>query len=269
LIRRSHIGLFLYDADEYFARCSGVLVEMLKAAVPVIAPPGCWMGDQIAESIQLHRDGLIGGTRVVARLNAADADWEAGRAQRYYIWRRDARLLVGRDAVPPTARLQVPDGATHVGVRFRWTATNGKGSYLEVAAAQAGDSIAPPSREIVGMRAAGKPVMVLFPIVSQAAPLELRWRNAFGESMLEVEDLEFQFLSAGAQGLPLGSVGLLAAGIDQVPRLLRDVADHYEHYRRSAEAFAPAWGEWHSPDKVVRMLTETRPSDVRVSRHAA
>jgi len=50
LIRQADIGLFLYDPRRYFARCSGVLVDMLSAGIPVIVPAGTWLADQIGET---------------------------------------------------------------------------------------------------------------------------------------------------------------------------------------------------------------------------
>ncbi|QDV44831.1 hypothetical protein Enr13x_47020 [Stieleria neptunia] len=41
------IGLFLYDAERYVARCSGVLLEMMIRGVPVMVPDGCWLADQV------------------------------------------------------------------------------------------------------------------------------------------------------------------------------------------------------------------------------
>ena len=41
------VGLFLYDPDRYVARCSGVLLEMFIAGVPVIVPANCWLADQV------------------------------------------------------------------------------------------------------------------------------------------------------------------------------------------------------------------------------
>jgi hypothetical protein len=59
----------LYDADQYYARCSGVMVEMLKAGVPVIVPAACWMAEQIAEPIFRHRDqGCIQCARKLSEL---------------------------------------------------------------------------------------------------------------------------------------------------------------------------------------------------------
>jgi len=44
------IGLFLYDPSTYKRRCSGVLVEMLAAGVPVVVPADTWLAEQIHAS---------------------------------------------------------------------------------------------------------------------------------------------------------------------------------------------------------------------------
>jgi hypothetical protein len=258
LIRSSDIGLLLYDAQQYYARCSGVMVEMLKAGVPVIVPAGCWMADQIAEPIFAHRDRLCQQMSVVARLTPADADWEAGRAQRYYLWRSDARLLVGGDAGCPKTRLFVPPSASHLCVRFRWAASSMRGAYLQLSASSSHEvhHDAVSLREVVGQRTTDAPLPILLPISPGAREVQLIWQNAFGQHMLELEDVDFVFLASGDTPCPLGSVGLVSAGLDQAPRLLRDMAEHYAHYRRAAERFAPGWGQRHSPEKVVRLLTD-------------
>ncbi len=51
------IGLFLYDPVRYVARCSGVLLEMMIAGVPVIVPDQCWLADQLESA---GGDGSIG-----------------------------------------------------------------------------------------------------------------------------------------------------------------------------------------------------------------
>jgi hypothetical protein len=258
LIRNSHIGLLLYDANQYYARCSGVMVEMLKAGVPVIVPAGCWMAEQIAEPIFAHRDLLCQTIPVVAHLTPQDADWEAGPQQRYQMWRRDSHLLVGGETAPVRTRLVLPAAASHVCIRFRWAATNPRGSYVAVSASSKrdGEHIVLTS-EVVGVRRQNAQASVLLPLTSAARELRLTWQNAFGTQVLELENVEFLFLSAGSRACPLGAVGLIAAGVDQAAALLRDIADHYAHYRRTAEAFAPAWGEWHSPAKVLQLLTVT------------
>jgi hypothetical protein len=217
------------------------------------------MADQIAESIFSHRERLCRTAAIAAHLTPAEADWEAGRAQRYYLWRRDARLLVGGSDAALCTRLAIPDGATHLCVRFRWSAMNPQGSYVELAAeTKIATRPLAAMREIVGMRPNGAAVPVLMALGPHVRSLQLTWRNAFDDQTLSLEDVEFLFLSAAKNAGALGAVGLVAAGVDQAPRLLRDIADHYAYYRSTAEAFAPAWGEWHSPEKVVHLLTQAR-----------
>ncbi|MCA9139857.1 MAG: glycosyltransferase [Planctomycetales bacterium] len=51
------VGLFLYDADRYVARCSGVLLEMMIRGVPVIVPDRCWLAEQVRAA---EKSGPIG-----------------------------------------------------------------------------------------------------------------------------------------------------------------------------------------------------------------
>ena len=53
------IGLFLYDPVRYVARCSGVLLEMFVAGIPVIVPEKCWLGEQV---LGAGGNGVIGYT---------------------------------------------------------------------------------------------------------------------------------------------------------------------------------------------------------------
>ena len=45
----------------------GVLVEMLCSGVPGIVPAGCWLAEEIAESIYQHLDQLSEHVPAVAR----------------------------------------------------------------------------------------------------------------------------------------------------------------------------------------------------------
>ncbi len=62
----------LYDPTRYYARCSGVLLEMLCAGVPVLVPAGGWLADQIEDTNQRYLD------EVALRAPAAMACPESG-----------------------------------------------------------------------------------------------------------------------------------------------------------------------------------------------
>ena len=43
VVRDSDVALFLHDGRAYYSRCSGVLVDMLAAGIPVLVPAGSWL----------------------------------------------------------------------------------------------------------------------------------------------------------------------------------------------------------------------------------
>ncbi len=54
LIASADIGLFLYDPNTFRRRCSGVLVEMLAAGIPVVVPAGTWLSQQLESAGAEH-----------------------------------------------------------------------------------------------------------------------------------------------------------------------------------------------------------------------
>jgi hypothetical protein len=263
LVRRSHIGLLLYDADQYYVRCSGVMVEMLKAGVPVVVPAGCWMADQIAESIYAHRDAICERLQNLATLTASAATWKNGAGRRIHAMHADESFKFSGGDETLVSQIRMPPGATHVCIRFRFGARTERGEYAELIATQTSDGKRQVSsrREILGQRACAQPISMLIPLVAQTRLLQTVWRNGYGMRAIDIRNVEFVFLKATGSSCPLGAVGLISAGIDQAADLVRDIADHYDHYRQTAVAFSTAWGEWHCPQKVVRLLTERSADD--------
>jgi hypothetical protein len=56
LVLEADMAILPYDARHYYARCSGVLVEMLSAGVPVIAPGGCSMSSDLVRTSAARRN---------------------------------------------------------------------------------------------------------------------------------------------------------------------------------------------------------------------
>ncbi len=64
-VQSADVGVLLYDREIYFARCSGVLVELLSAGVPVLVSAGCWMADQLADVTRDYHTSLRHNGRVL------------------------------------------------------------------------------------------------------------------------------------------------------------------------------------------------------------
>ncbi|HZZ72011.1 MAG TPA: hypothetical protein VFE24_07140 [Pirellulales bacterium] len=237
LITDSDIGLLLYDRHQYQARCSGVLVELLSAGVPVLVPAGCWLADQIAEEIYRHREIVV-----------------AGMQRHGPEVRLDLRRLNGQAGTI----LQVARPASHLLYSLRWQAREQAQTYCRLQMRQRNSSGRPleTTVEILSPRPDAQTATMLVPLRAEAAQVEIEWRTALTDQPLEVLAAGAQFLATGPEAIamPRGAVGLLFSDPAQTPDLLRDLVTHYRHYERTAAAFARRFFAEHSPAHVVAML---------------
>ena len=151
----SDIGLLMYDSLVYHVRCSGVLVEMLGAGVPVVAPAGCWLGDQIAEPIYAHQEQLRERHPVLANLPAVRLDWKIAVQNPV-----ERGIIVGVDtpcASFPAAIAQaaVPAHASHLLLLLERDEPNPWNHYCSVSVEQRSAEGQPirRSRDTIGYRA--------------------------------------------------------------------------------------------------------------------
>ncbi|HEX4146669.1 MAG TPA: hypothetical protein VHY91_24415 [Pirellulales bacterium] len=254
----SDIGLLMYDNLTYHVRCSGVLVEMLSAGVPVVAPAGCWLADQISEPIFAYQQQLRERLPVLANLTAAQLDWKIALENPV-----EPGIIVGVDtpcATFPGAVCQtaVPAHASHLLILLERDIPNPWNYYSSVNVEQRdadGKSLA-RRRDIVGHRDAGGPMTVLVPLHGQCRQIEIRLQTAFGHEPFLLRRIECSFLAASDLSQPArGAVGQLASDAGQVADCLRDIVDHYDHYEKSARAFAATWAPVHTAGQVLSDLT--------------
>jgi hypothetical protein len=259
LISSADIGLFLYDSDRYYTRCSGVLVEMLACGVPVIVPAGNWLSEQIAEPIADHLEGLLQQCKILKSWRVEGAAWTGAEFCNECCREASATMTVPPKSDALMAVLEPGDG---------WAT----GSYLRLSAEPLDQDgkVMHVETAIVGRRAEERPAAGLVRLQPGAAKIRLRLGNAFRGDELSVAGVTFHFVSSPAGGeLPGGARGLIAASTDQVPALLADMVRHYPHYRQTAAAFAPQWVCEHHPRRTIEMLLAADESRVRSSRQAA
>lgn len=253
LVRSSDVGLLLYDSARYYARCSGVLLEMLGAGVPVIVPGGCWLAEEIWEENQRHLDHVAGHTQALARVTLAQMIWELPRLPSST---QDAasRNVVCFDPAAAFSEIDAPPGAATLLVRFRWLAPTTAGTYIQLDLEQFDPTGSRLSSfaAIAGRRSSDGTVSVLFHLADGAKHLRLAWRNAWDTAEISVTNVECLLL---AHHEPAGAVGLTAANMDQSGELLDDVLRHIDHYRHCAAAFATRCAQHHNADQIVALLT--------------
>ncbi|MCA9261194.1 MAG: hypothetical protein KDA61_18390, partial [Planctomycetales bacterium] len=231
LVRHSDVGLFLYDRRRYFARCSGVLVEMLSSGVPVIVPAGSWLAAQIAAENQRWL------ADVAARFGEDDApQW---------------------DAEHRTADVSWPRGAGQALLEFE-LASAAPPTQLQAVQAVVRQSTTPAtSSEIEIVEGDGRLLRMLVTRKNEASSLGWEVRPAFDAPMPSLVHTRVRFLPTEDAGLiPQGAVGIAFGTYSAIPGKLREIVDHHRHYRREARRYAEAWRLDASADVIVARLAE-------------
>jgi len=254
----SDIGLLMYDSMVYHVRCSGVLVEMLSAGVPVVAPAGCWLADQISEPIYAHQEQLRERLPVLANLTMAQLDWKIAVANPV-----EPGIIVGVDtpcaSFPGAVCLAaVPAHASHLLLLLDRDAPNPWNYYSSVRVDQqdAEGRTCQRRRDILGYRDSGGRMTLLVPLESQSRQVEIRLQTAFGHEPFLLRRMDCCFLAASDFSQPArGAVGQVASDAGQVAECLRDIVDHYDHYDKTARAFAAGWAPVHTAGQVLSDLT--------------
>ena len=234
-IRQSDIGLLLYQSDDYFARCSGILLELLTAGVPVIVPAGCWLSDQI-ETINAQY------IRSLAEANER-ASWTQSNAE---------------IECPPLIlkpKLHIDEQVGNVVVRLHWKTGVGPGQYARIELLQLDEEHRTVARQalICSCRATESTTWAAFEAHPQAHTYQLGLANAYGQQPLPVCDVSISW--CGGESQPISQIGLAIADFRQVPWLISEIVQHYSHYRQSAQLFSRKVIEQHDPSQTIRRLS--------------
>lgn len=237
-IRSAHIGLFLYDSRTYYARCSGVLLEMLAAGIPVIVPAGCWLAEQLAEPQQRYLAGLASRSRLDTAPPLAPP--------------HEQLLVRGRSAA---VVIEAPVAVAAAELWLHLRAAGKARPWLRVdCEPHCGDS--PIQSAVFAVGPQESPLRVMFPASGAA---RLRLYNAYGDEPIRLEEVTLHCVSdslAGGKARPTGAVGLIAAENGQLPGLLAQMHAHYAHYRATAREFSRAVLQRHHPQRTLQALLQ-------------
>lgn len=268
LIRETDLALFLYDSWRYYARCSGILVEMLSAGVPVVVPAGCWLAEQIAPRVYEHALQAAAAGPVVAVVRGADVDWQpAGTTAPT----DPGSVRFHGNPHGSWTDIAVPENASDGVCSLTWRAAREQGTYVRLETQQfAADSTAlGPTAYVLGPARGQGDAAALVRLNPRARRLRCVLSNAYHAAPVTLDGFAIQFLGPAADGQPRpqSAVGLIAAASAEIPRLLREVVEHHAHYRATARAFARTWYAEHHPRQTLACLLDRagRAAD----RHAA
>lgn len=249
LIRTADAGLFLYDAQQYVTRCSGVMTEMLCAGIPVIVPAGTWMASEIARPISEHRRRLSKQLPCLVQLR--------GAADKHHAERRHAiggsTFAIQRQVDSWIAEFDLPAGAGLVEVSVAPQRCELHQEFRAELAVVDAESTSPTMDTVLvdGDRQSS----LLWLPVSGGLRAKLTLSVMQGELPAHSSQMQIRILGLpGDRRGPTGGAGLVWSDMSQLPRLFDELVTHYAHYRNSARQFSKHFAPPHHPQCLVQRL---------------
>ena len=266
-LRNSDLGLLLYDARTYYARCSGILIELRSAGVPIIVPAGCWMADEISKPNFDYLDEISNNfnamdeiwlsEHALTRSEKAGCEFTIKSTSRH----AEQNCLYCRDPLhSPAFLMHARSSVNKILVDFRWGPGVDHGTYIRIRLLQfdsAGNRIEADDT-ILGIREGNLKSLALFNQHPSAHRLQIEFSNAYTSDIIKLVDARLRFFNSGPHSghFQLGKVGMVASDLTYVPKLLREFVQNADHYKLSARSQAFDYAQKHSPDMVIKRLLE-------------
>ena len=264
LIKSTDIGLLAYDPRAYFGRRAGILGEYLCAGRPVIVPAGSWLAEQIALHTQDYITEQLQRQRVAFDADLADMQCAPGNVPQH-----GGIVAFDYSRRPFMATIPIQQPVDALSFEFRWHWPMIAGSFCRIELSQFDDCgrMLDQQMDVLGIAHSNVAIRSLVSIRGQTQQIVVRITNAFDECSLSVRDLRAIGLAANGQTLPRSAVGIVAASNEWLPAAVREIVEHYDHYRQTAIQWSLKFREAHLPERTFAELIAKKgpPTSLRRS----
>ncbi|MCH2182808.1 MAG: hypothetical protein MK108_12460 [Mariniblastus sp.] len=250
LISNTDCGLLVYDSRAYYGRRAGVLGELLSNGKPVIVPAGCWLADQIQDSVFSHV------RRLVAQRDVATVEWSQCESDARNVPLPGGVLSFDQSRHPflfgfSREQISLPR-FNGFAVEFDWHWPQVRGVYcrIEVEFLDAVGKTVGSSIQVIGHSSRAIKPSVIFQCFEPFESVRVKLNNAFHDSNASVRNLEVKCFEL-EQPVASGGVGVIAADQAEVPRAVDEIVRHYDHYRDTAEVHSRDWRTRHEPGQTI------------------
>lgn len=268
LIKTSDCGLLFYDSRAYFSRRAGVLGELLSCGKPVIVPAGSWLAEQIAEPIFKHGDQLIRDFKTIRTISTREFEWASenvplpGNVLSFDQSKHPFQFTTDRQ---PDENLMI--------LEFDWHWPESPGTFCRIEFTQrdtAGTAIS-KTNSVVGHRRNNQKSNAIFELSPNTAFVEFKLSNAFHESTASIRRAQIRTIQLDSSNTsqPVGAVGIIASDEADLANCVKEMVNHFAHYRDSAMQFSKQWRTRHEPQTTLDFLVGRNQQSNSVSREFA
>jgi hypothetical protein len=285
LLLETNIMLLPYEADNYYARSSGILVECLAAGIPVVVPSATWLSRQFIREVYRHQESLHKAMKATEYFSDSEILWKRNNSEVSPFV--NGELIFGGESTKAYCWLERPISSTHLYVSFAINAPIRSCVRVDLAqlrndktttkfisqvienlsddeesnkttttttttfTTSTSTSTSTPSHSSSDLYS------VLVPLESDCYKIWLGFKNAFGNKAIKLIRINVAFQEPGENSsklFPKGAVGLAYDNPYEISGLLRDIIDNYPHYRRTALAFSREYLKVHNAGHLVEEI---------------
>lgn len=242
LIQSTDIGLLAYDPDMYYARRAGILGEYLSVGRPVVVVAASWLAETVQDAANSYVPQLI-------RDHEVTAQWKVDSSGKCVPWSESSADVLSFERGPICATLELEHPVDALAVQYfsHYPQSHGAFCRIDFQSFSHGNPSGKSQSVVLGSRAATDLISTVFTIRPGADRCQIRLSNACNASRISVRDLRVTGLATGGQKVPRSSIGFIAADFESIPDAVREVVEHYAHYRSTAEIFSEPYRIRHRP----------------------
>jgi glycosyltransferase involved in cell wall biosynthesis len=258
LILSGDISLLPYERDNYYARSSGILVESLAVGMPVIVPAGTWMAEQFIEETYNYHATLRNSMKVVKTLKGTKLEWSNMKDSKMNPISQEQLIFQG-EAAKSFCWLDLSRSISFLLISFKVNNAQ-PGTFIRICIdQQTSEGYSLLKRTfLLGKTSSQYSSSILLPIDNNAKKTLFSFSNAFSNFPVAIADMQIDYLNSTALNkCPLGSIGLAYSNPEEISDLIRDMVDHYPHYRETAHSFSTSWLEKHNAQRLIKELKRT------------
>ena len=158
-------------------------------------------------------------------------------------------------------------------LEFDWHWPEAPGTFCQISVTQrdsCGNTLMKTNR-VVGHRRNNKKPNTIFKIAPDTTIVEFNLSNAFHESAASIRHTQVRTfkLDASEHDQPVGAVGVIASDEANLAVAVREIVNHFDHYRHSAMRFSNQWRAQHKPQATLDFLVGTYQQSNLVPREFA
>ena len=154
---------------------------------------------------------------------------------------------------------------------WHWPESPGTFCRIELTQRDSAGTVISKTNSVVGHRRNNQKSNAIFELSLNTAFVEFKLSNAFHDSTASIRHTQIRTLQLDSSntGQPVGAVGIIASDEADLANCVKEMVNHFAHYRDSAMTFSKQWRARHEPQTTLDFLVGTNQHSNSVSREFA